>query len=213
MIKILIVDDHALVLDSLSRLLDAESDMKVVATAGSGHEAVRLCGELEPDVVLLDYSMPGLDGLETTQQIVAQKKRGSRILVLTMHDNEEYATRLLRAGASGFIVKAAQAGELLAAIRKVANHGTYVTPSIMERMVTRVGQPQKETPEAGLSDRELQVLLRLAEGQTTREVAESLHLSISTIETYRSRVLDKLALRNNSDLTRFAIRRGLIEID
>lgn len=212
MIRILLVDDHALVLDSLARLLDAESDMQVVAKTGSGHDAVRLCRELRPDVVLLDYSLPDLDGLETTQQIVALKS-GSRILVLTMHANEEYATRLLRAGASGFIVKAAEAEELLAAIRKVASRGTYVTASIMEKMVTRVGQPQKDTPEAALSDRELQVLLRLARGNTTREVAESLCLSISTIETYRSRLLEKLNLRNNSDLTRFAIRRGLIELD
>lgn len=210
MIRILLVDDHALVIDSLARLLDAESDMEVVGKTGSGHEAVRLDRELQPDVVLLDYSLPDLDGLETTQQLVAQKS-GSRILVLTMHSNEEYATRLLRAGASGFIVKAAEAGELLTAIRKVANRGTYVTPAVMEMMVTRVGQPQKETPEASLSDRELQVLLRLAQGNTTREVAESLCLSISTIETYRSRLLEKLSLRNNSDLTRFAIRRGLID--
>jgi len=212
MLRLLLVDDHTLVLDSLGRLLEAEPDLTVVGKAGSGHEAVRLCRELTPDLVLLDYSLPDIDGLETTRQIVALGLQ-TRVLILTMHANEEYATRLLRAGASGFVIKAADASELLQAIRKVALKGTYVSPSVMEKMVVRVGQPAKDAPEAVLSDRELQVLLRLARGQTTREVASSLSLSISTIETYRSRILEKLNLRNNSDLTRFAVRRGLVELD
>jgi DNA-binding NarL/FixJ family response regulator len=212
MTRLLIVDDHKLVVDSLCRLLDAESDLDVVGETGSGHEAVEICRDLKPDVVLLDYSLPDIDGLETTQQIVALGG-DTRILILTMYANEEYATRLLKAGASGFIVKAVDADELITAIRKVAQRGKYVTPDIMEKMVARVGQPEKETPEAALSDREMQVLLRLAKGSSTREVATSLSLSVSTIETYRSRILEKLNLRNNSDITRFAIRRGLIDLD
>ena len=212
MIRVLVVDDHTLVRDSLCRLLDAEDDMEVAGRTGSGHEAVSLAQRHEPDVVVLDYSLPDLDGLEVTRQIVALKGP-ARILILTMHANEEYATRLIQAGAAGFIVKAASTDELLEAIRKVAGKGVYVTPAIMEKMVTRIGQVRDEAPEAALSNRELQVLLRLARGATTREVSEELHLSMSTVETYRGRILEKLNLRNNSDMTRFAIRRGLIELD
>jgi two-component system invasion response regulator UvrY len=212
MIKIIVVDDHTLVRNGLVRLLEQESDFQVLDQTGSGHEAVRLCKEKKPDMVLLDYALPDLDGLETTRQI-ADLGLSIRVLILTMYANEEYATRLIQAGARGFLVKAASTDELLSAIRKVANGGVFVSPSIMEKMVVRVGQPQEEKPESSLSDREMQVLLRLAKGSTTREVSSSLHLSISTVETYRSRILEKLNLRNNSDLTRFAIRRGLIDID
>jgi two-component system invasion response regulator UvrY len=211
MIRVLVVDDHTLVRAGLCRLLDAEEGIEVVGETGSGREAVDLCQKLKPDVVLLDYNLPDMDGLETTSRIVPLKT-GARILILTMYANEEYAIRVIRAGASGFVVKGAAPEELLEAVRKVARQGTYVTPAIMDKMVGRMGQPETETPESGLSDREMQVLIRLAHGSTTREVAEELCLSISTVETYRSRILEKLNLRNNSDLTRFAIRRGLIDL-
>ena len=162
--------------------------------------------------MVLDYSLPDLDGLETTRQIIALEQ-GIRVLILTMYANEEYATRLIRAGAAGFLVKAASTDELLEAVRKVARKGVYVSPAIMEKMVSRMGQTPEDAPESVLSDREMQVLLRLGKGATTREVSQSLSLSVSTVETYRSRILEKLNLRNNSDLTRFAIRRGLIDLD
>jgi DNA-binding NarL/FixJ family response regulator len=212
MIRVLVVDDHTLVRAGLCRLIDGEDDMEVMGQTGLGLEAVKLCGQLKPDVVVLDFSLPDIDGLETTRQIVALGV-GSRIVILTMYTNEEYATRVIRAGASGFIVKVASADELLAAIRKVAHKGVFISPSILEKMVVRIGQPQEASPEAALSNREMQVLVRLAMGSTTREVSESLGLSPSTVETYRSRILEKLSLRNNSDLTRFAIRRGLIGLD
>jgi len=196
----------------LCRLLDAEEDLEVVGQSGSGREAVQLCRELKPDVVILDYSLPDIDGLETTRQMVALGL-GTRILILTMYANEEYATRVIRAGAAGYIVKVAATDELLSAVRKVAHKGVHVSPAILERMVGRMGQPTDETPEAALSDREMQVLIQLAKGATSREVSKALALSLSTVETYRSRVLEKLNLRNNSDLTRFAIRRGLISLD
>ncbi len=211
MIRILVVDDHILVRDSLCRLLDGEVDMEVVGKGGSGHEAVRLCRSENPDVILLDYSLPDIDGLETTQQIVALGGK-TRVLVLTMHSNEEYATRLIQIGAAGFVVKAASTDELLVAIRKVADRGIYISPDIQEKMIVRMGQPSDASPEAALSNRELQVLLLLAKGSTTRETAKSLGIAVSTVETHRSRMLEKLNLRNNSDMTRFAIRRGLIEL-
>lgn len=212
MIRVLVVDDHTLVREALCRLLEAEDDMEVVGQTGSGHEAVAMCRKLVPNVVVLDYGLPDLDGLETTSQI-AQLELGIRVLILTMHANEEYATRVIRAGASGFVVKAASTDDLLAGVRKVAQKGVYVTPSVLDKMVARIGRPEAEAPESALSDREMQVLVRLARGARTREVAEGLHLSLSTVETYRSRVLEKLGLRNNSDLTRFAIRRSLIDVE
>ena len=212
MIRVLVVDDHALVRAGLCRLLDSEDDIEVMGETGSGREAVELCEKLKPDVVILDYSLPDIDGLETTTRIVPLKT-GARILILTMYANEEYAIRLIRAGASGFVVKGASPEDLLTAVRKVARKGTHISPSIMEKMVGRMGQPESETPESSLSDREMQVLVRLARGSTTREVSGELCLGFSTVETYRSRIMEKLNLRNNSDLTRFAIRRGLIDLD
>jgi DNA-binding NarL/FixJ family response regulator len=212
MIKLLVVDDHTLVRAGLARLLDKEPDIEVVEQLSRGHDAVRFCREHKPDVVLLDYGLPDLDGLETTRQILALE-RGVKVLILTMYANEEYATRLIRAGASGFLVKAASTDELKTAVRKVASGGVYVSPAIMEKMLARMGNLEGDVPEEVLSDREMQVLLRLARGMATKEVAESLSLSKSTVETYRGRVLEKLNLRNNSDITRFAIRRKLIDID
>ena len=212
MIRILVVDDHSVVRAGICRLLEGESDMQVVAQTGSGHEAVRLCREMRPDVVILDYGLPDLDGLETTSQIVHQGLT-SRILILTMYASEEYATRLIRAGAAGYIVKTAPVEDVLEAIRTIAKGARYVSRAIMEKMVGRLANPVTDTPEAVLSNREIQVLIRLAQGMATKEVAHALHLSASTVDTYRRRILEKLDLRNNADMTRFAIRRNLIHLE
>jgi len=212
MIRVVVVDDHTVVRSGICRLLEAEIDIEVVAQAGSGHEAVRLCREEKPDVLVLDYGLPDLDGLETTRQVV-QLSEAPRILILTMHASEEYATRLIRAGAAGFVVKTAPTDQLLEAIRKVASRQLFVSKPIMEKMVGRLAQPATDSPESVLSDRELQVLIRLAQGSTTKEVAEALHLSASTVDTYRRRILEKLNIRNNADMTRFAIRRNLIHLE
>jgi DNA-binding NarL/FixJ family response regulator len=211
MIRVLVVDDHGIVRAGICRLLEAEPDVEVAGETGSGHEAIEMCREVQPDVVLLDFGLPDIDGLEVTRQIV-QLGLGTKIVVLTMYASEEYAFRLLRAGASGFLIKGAPAEEMLLALRKVTREGRYVTPSIVDKLVGRIGQPSGDAPESALSDREIQVLVRLASGLTTKEVADALNLSPSTVETYRGRVLDKLNLRNNTELTRFAIRRGLIDL-
>jgi DNA-binding NarL/FixJ family response regulator len=210
MIRVLVVDDHALVREGVCRLLEAQPDLCVVGQAGTGHDAVRLCREEHPDVVLLDYSLPDLDGLEATRQILGTRT-GARVLVVTMHASEEYAARVLGAGAAGFVVKAAAAEELVAAVRKVAAQGIYVSPSLVDRVLGRMHPSEDTPPEGALSDREMQVLTLLARGATSREVCAKLALSLSTVETYRSRILQKLGLRNNSDITRFAIRRNLID--
>lgn len=212
MISVLVVDDHALVREGLCRLLDAEPDIEVAGQTGSAREAVELCKKLRPTVVVLDYGLPDMDGLETTAAITPLET-GSRVLILTMYANEEYAIRVIRAGAAGFMVKGESPGELLMAVRKVARGGTYISPAILDKMVSRMGDSTRDAPESILSDREIQVLVKLARGATTREVSDDLNLSVSTVETYRSRILEKLNLRNNSDLTRFAIRRRLIDLD
>ena len=212
MIRVLVVDDHTVVRAGICRLLESEPDIEVVADTGSGHEAVRLSRQKKPDVVVLDYGLPDLDGLETTQQIV-QLNPAPKIVILTMHASEEYATRLIRAGAGGYVVKTAPVEQVLEAVRKVAIGKLYVSKTIMERMVGRLANPEADSPEALLSNRELQVLIRLAQGLSTREVAEALCLSASTVDTYRRRILEKLNLRNNADMTRFAIRRKLIHLE
>lgn len=211
MIRVLVVDDHAVVRSGIARLLDSERDLDVVGETGSGHEAVRICRELKPDVVLLDFGLPDIDGLEVTRQVIALGY-GIRVLILTMYASEEYAFRLLRAGASGFLLKGAPAEELLLALRQVVRKGRYVTPSIVDKLVGRIACPATESPESVLSDREIQVLVRLASGLTTRQIADELSLSTSTVETYRARIMEKLGLRNLSEMTRFAIRRGLVDL-
>jgi len=210
MIRIVLADDHALFRAGLSRLIEAEEDMEVVGEAGTGRDAVSLCAEHKPDVAVLDFAMPDMDGLEATKQIIADNKK-ARVLIITMYDNEEYAIRFLQAGASGYIVKETSPEELPAALRKVAGGKVYITPSIMERIALRHHQFQKDNPLSMLSDRELQVLLKLARGRTTNEISDDLSLSVSTVKTYKSRIFEKLGLRNVSDLTRFAIRYSLID--
>jgi two-component system invasion response regulator UvrY len=210
MIRMIIADDHELIRAGLCRLMETEPDIQVLGQAGTGRGAVDLCRELRPDVALLDFAMPDMDGIEATRQIISEKL-GARVLILTMHDNEEYAIRLIQAGASGFIVKGTSPDELITAIRRVAEGKTYITPSILEAMTFRSFQDGAENPLTLLSDRELQVLIRLARGQVNKEISEELCISVSTVETYRKRIFDKLGLRNLSDITRFAIRYGLID--
>ena len=210
MIRVLLVDDHNLVRAGLCHLLESVEGIQVVGQTGLGREVAGLCESLKPDVVVLDYSLPDMDGLEVTGRLAALKTK-ARILILTMYGNEEYAVRLLRAGAAGFVVKGASTDELVKAIRVVASKGTFVGEDIQQKIIQRLGYSEEEAPETSLSNREMQVLMRIGAGTPTREIAEELRLSVSTIETYRSRILEKLNLRNNSDITRFAIRRHLID--
>ncbi len=211
MITVLIVDDHGLVRDGIRRLLEDCPDIEVVGEAREGQEAVRLAQELQPTVVLMDLSLPGMDGIEATKRILAAGIK-TRVLMLTMHANEEYALRVLQAGAHGFVVKEDPSQELVTAIHAVAANGTYVSPAISKRLPTRITQEQdRPNVLAALSDRELQVLKRFAEGFTTGQIARDLYLSVKTVETYRARLLDKLGLQTTVDLIRFALRNGVIE--
>ena len=208
MIRVLIADDHAIVREGVRRILEEDPNIKVVGEAGDGHEAVGKSKELNPDVIMLDYAMPGLDGLDASQQILSHMPK-AKIIILTMYSNEEYAVRLLQIGVKGFVLKASNPEDLPDAVKKVDQGCIYISQPILESIATRVVQTS-ENPVSSLSSRELQVLVKLALGHSTREVADLLNLSVSTIETHRARILEKLKLRNNSDITRFALRFKLI---
>lgn len=211
MIKVLLADDHALVREGLHRLLEDCGDMEVVGEACGGQEALRMVRQLQPDVVVMDLSMPGMDGIEATKQIVREGLK-ARVLILTMHTNEEYAVRMLQAGAQGFVGKGALSQEVVEAIRKVAAGGCYLPPELSEGLPRRYARRGAHTsPLEGLSDRELQVLKRLAEGHTSWAIAQDLHLSVKTVDTYRARLQAKLDLRTTANLVRFALHHGVIE--
>jgi DNA-binding NarL/FixJ family response regulator len=182
-ITVLLADDHAIVRQGLRRLLEDCRDIAIIGEASNGQEALRLIRQSQPDVVVMDLSMPGLDGIETTKQIVGEGLK-TRVVILTMHATEEYAARLLQAGAHGFVGKDAFGEEVVEAIRKVANGECYIPPTLSQNLPKRYARIQGDaSPLQTLSDRELQVLKHLAEGKASREIAEELHLSVKTIET------------------------------
>jgi DNA-binding NarL/FixJ family response regulator len=213
-IRILIADDHAVLRAGLRMLLNAEPDMRVVGEAGDGVVAMALVCELNPDVVLLDVTMPRTGGLEALRQI-REVSPHTRVLVLTMHDDEGYLREALAAGSAGYVLKRAADIELLSAIRAVHRGGTYLhaahTRVLFEGQAHQSGPRTAEEREPHLSPREEEVLRLIALGYTSRQAAIELHLSAKTIETYRGRLMAKLNLSNRVELVRYALRRGLLE--
>ncbi|MFC1798699.1 response regulator [Thermodesulfobacteriota bacterium] len=211
MIKVLLADDHGIVREGLRRIVEESTDMTVVAEAADGKEAIQQVHEKTPDVVVVDISMPGMDGLEVVGQLQGYYPK-LPIIILTMHEEEQYVVRAIEAGAKGYVTKRSAPEQLVKAIRKVLAGGRYLTSEAAELLALRVARGIKSrTPLDVLSTRELQVLRRLALGHTNREIAESYHISIKTVDTYRSRLLKKLNLRNNAELSLFAIHNHLIE--
>ena len=211
MIKVILADDHSIVRAGLCRLVEESGDMTVVAEAADGMEAIRLIRELHPDVAVIDLSMPHIDGLEVITRIHPEFP-GMPIIVLTMHAENQYVVRAIEAGAQGYITKQSAPEQLVDAIRKVHAGARYLTADAAEALALRVAKgKQASTPLDDLSTRELQVLRRLALGHTNREIASAYNISIKTVDTYRFRLLKKLELRNNAELSRFAIQNGLIE--
>lgn len=211
MIKVLLADDHGIVREGLRRIIEASSDMEVVAEAADGRQALLKIRTNRPDVAVVDISMPGMDGLEVISQLRILDP-DLPIIVLTMHEEEQYVVRAIEAGAKGYITKRSAPEQLVKAIRKVLEGGRYLTAEASELLALRVARGMKsQTPLDVLSTRELQVLRRLALGHTNREIAESYHISIKTVDTYRSRLLKKLNLRNNAEISLFAIHHHLIE--
>lgn len=211
MIRVAIADDHALVREGLRRMLGGSDIINVVGEAQNGAEAVKMVVDLEPDVLLLDITMPVKDGIEATTEIAALGVE-TKVLILSMHSDEQYALRTLRAGASGFISKGARLEELLKAITDVRNGARYLPEHIAKSFAEKHITPDADKPLAELlSKREFQVMSYLASGMTNREIAKLLDISVKTVDTHRGHVLKKLKLRNNSDITRFAIQHGYIQ--
>lgn len=215
-IRMVIADDHAVLRAGLRMLLNAEPDMEVVGEAGNGIEAVARAGELRPDIVLMDLAMPPLGGIAATEQITSEL-HGVRVLVLSMHDDESYLHQALRAGASGYVLKKAADSDLLAAIRAVYRGEVYIYPSLakmlVQDMLRKESSPSdaERHPDDPLSEREREVLVLVAQGYTTQQIADQLVLSPKTVETYRARLTEKLGLRGRAQLVRYAIEKGLLK--
>lgn len=211
MIRVLLADDHSLVRAGLRRIVEESGDMEVVAEASDGREAIRKTRDTEPDVAVIDISMPELDGLEVIAQLrICYPKLP--VLVLTMHEEHQYVIRAIEAGAMGYITKQSAPEQLLKAIRKVYDGFRFITEEAAESLALRVAKGNHgRSILDSLSMRELQVLRRLALGHTNREIASAYSISIKTVDTYRFRLLKKLNLRNNAELSRFATQNRLIE--
>lgn len=208
MIRILIADDHALFRAGLRRVLEEAGDMEVVAEAADGHQALELAPRHGPDVVLLDISMPGRASLEAVEELRKRVPR-ARVLILTAQPEDHQAVRYLQAGAAGYIVKAVPAQDLLAAVRKVHGGGRYVSSTLAERIAFGLGPDPQIRPHERLSPREYQVMLLIGKGKTATHIADELCLSVKTISTYRSRILDKMDMRNNAEIIRYVVREGI----
>ncbi|MEJ2600315.1 MAG: response regulator transcription factor [Anaerolineales bacterium] len=213
MINILIAEDHRIVRDGLRMLLQSEPDFVIVAEAENGREAIARTKETRPDLAILDISMPDLSGLEATRMIKTESPQ-TQVLILTMHESDEYFFRALQAGASGYVLKKAATQDLIAAARAVARGEAFLYPSVAKKLIgDYVRRVQPGTEEGGytsLSDREREVLMLLAQGLSNREIAERLVISQSTLQTHRSHILEKLGLRTTADLIKYAVKHGLV---
>jgi two-component system, NarL family, response regulator NreC len=213
-IRIVVADDHAVLRAGLTALLNHEPDMVVVGEAADGAECVHVAQAAQPDVILLDINMPGVNGLEALSAL-RRTVPASRVLVLTMHDDQTYLRQVLTNGGSGYVLKQAADRELLSAIRTVHSGGTFLHPAHTQALLAPAAPPPSAESEqrqlAQLSDREQEVLRLIALGYSNKEIAEMLFLSVKTVETYKARVMEKLALTSRAALVRFALQQGLLD--
>ena len=208
-IRILLADDHAVVRQGFKMILDAQADMEIVGEAGNGRQAVELAEQLRPDVVVMDVSMPELNGIEATRRLASSVPR-ARVVALSMHKDSVYVREILRAGARGYLLKDSGAADLVAAIRAVASGESYLSPAVSNAVLDDYRR-HATNPIDLLTSREREVLQLLAEGKTNKEIAGVLNLSVYTVEAHRGRILEKLNLHSIGELVRFAVRNGLIE--
>jgi len=211
-IRVLLADDHQLMRAGLLRLLESQSGMQVVAQAGNGHEALAALRAQAVDVAVLDLSMPGMSGMDLIKRVKSEFPAVA-VLVLTMHAEEQYAVRAFRSGASGYLTKDAAAGELAAAIHKVAGGGGYVTGSMAEKLALGLNRQHAGPAHASLSDREFEVLRRIVSGQKLIDIASALHLSVKTVSTHKTRIQNKLGLDNTAALIRYGLEHRLSEVE
>ncbi|HEV8352758.1 MAG TPA: response regulator transcription factor [bacterium] len=212
--KILIADDHSIVREGVRMILSSERDFEVVGEASSGEQAVELMAALKPDVVVMDISMPGIGGIEATEKI-KQRHPDVNVLALTMHEDESYVFRLLRAGASGYVLKRAAATDLVTAVRAASRGEAFLYPSVAKNVIAdylrRVEAGEEKERYDGLTGREREILTLIAQGSSNQEIATQLYISIKTVQTHRAHILEKLGLHDRTELVRYAIRKGLIE--
>jgi DNA-binding NarL/FixJ family response regulator len=214
-IKILIADDHQILRQGLRTLIEKDPDLKVVAEAEDGRKTVRLVEELQPQVVIMDVNMPELNGIEATRQIIA-KAPGVKVIALSMHTDRRFVINMMRAGASGYLLKDCAFEELSQAIRLVLDNKTYLSPGVAEIIIKDyvAGLPhQGSAAYSVLTPREREVLQLMAEGKSTSQIAEVIHVSVKTVETHRQQIMHKLGIRSIAELTKFAIREGLTSLD
>ena len=209
-LKVLIADDHAIERHGLKQILADTRDIVVAGDAGSGAEAIKLARAEAFDVMLLDISMPDRNGIEVLKQ-VRQEFPKLAVLMLSMHREDQYAIRSLKAGASGYLNKQSAPDELVTAIRTVAQGRKYISPALAQQLANQVGDDREVPPHETLSDREYQTLMMIASGKTVSEIAAELVLSVKTISMYRSRLLQKMKLRHNAELTHYAIKNDLVQ--
>jgi two-component system invasion response regulator UvrY len=212
LIKVLIVDDHQLLRIGLRKLLSDVNDIDVVGEADSGEQAIRVVKELKPDVVLMDVKMPGIGGLETTRRLL-NSENNLKIIALTACDEEPFPSRLLQAGAVGYLTKGCSVDEMVQAIRKVFVGQRYLSPSVAQALAIRSLSENEENPFDKLSERELQVMLMITSGQKVQDISDKLCLSPKTVNSYRYRLFEKLKINNDVELTRLAIRYGILDKD
>jgi two-component system invasion response regulator UvrY len=210
MIRILIADDHAIVRQGLKQIVSESPGMVVAGEAANGEEAVALARKLSYDIAIVDIAMPGRGGLDILKDLKSARP-SAKIIILSMYPEEQYAIRSLRDGASAYLTKANATEELVHAIQAVAAGRRYITPSVAERLASYVEQDTERLPHESLSDRELQVFLLLGSGKTVTDIARELSLSVKTVSTYRTRILEKMRMNSNALLIRYAIQHKLVE--
>jgi DNA-binding NarL/FixJ family response regulator len=214
-IKVLLADDHRVFREGLRALLEKSADIRVVGEAENGRAAVRLTRDLAPDVIVMDVSMPELNGIEATRQI-SSRLPSTKVVALSMHADRRFVTEMLKAGARGYLLKDCTCEELVTAIRTTAAGKTYLSPAVADEVVKAYlsQAPESDSGPDGtaLTDRQREVLQLLAEGHTTRQIALRLHVSIKTVETHRHQIMDKLNIHSVAELTKYAVREGLTSL-
>ena len=210
MIRIVIADDHTIVREGLKQLLSAAADLAVVGEAQNGREVLERVRALDFEVLLLDMSMPGRSGIELVKQVHAEKPR-LRVLVLSMHQEQQYAVRAIRAGAAGYLTKDSAAAQLVSAIRKVAGGGAFITEAVAQELALGAMPQGAGLPHTALSDREFQVFRELVSGKAVSDIAAELNLSVKTVSTHKARIMEKMRMSNPAELIRYAIHHRLVD--
>jgi DNA-binding NarL/FixJ family response regulator len=209
-IKILIADDHAFLREGIKKTVHDEIDMKIIGEASNANDALEMILSLQPDVVIMDISMPGKSGLDVLKDLKAMKKK-YKVLILSMHPEDRFAIRALKAGAAGYLTKESAPDELVKAIRTVLTGRKYVSKALADRLVDILSDNMDKLPHENLSDREYEVFIKIASGNKATEIAEELSISVHTVNTYRARILEKLSMNSNVELSQYAMHNNLID--